>query len=55
VLCDDDARRATLAAATLERLGYFVADSGDHQPESPVLNRTVSLRDTWARIAKRGG
>ncbi len=38
----------------LERLGYFVADSGDHQPESPVLNRTVSLRDTWARIAKRG-
>ena len=39
----------------LERLGYFVADSEDHLPESPVLNRTVSLRDTWARIAKRGG
>ena len=38
----------------LERLGYFVADSGDHRPERPVLNRTVSLRDTWARIAKRG-
>ena len=38
----------------LERLGYFVADAGDHLPESPVLNRTVSLRDTWARIAKRG-
>ena len=37
----------------LERLGYFVADSEDHVPESPVLNRTVSLRDTWARIAKR--
>jgi len=39
----------------LERLGYFVADSGDHTSGSPVLNRTVSLRDTWARIARRGG
>ena len=37
----------------LERLGYFVADAADHTPEAPVLNRTVSLRDTWARIAKR--
>ncbi|MDE2971470.1 MAG: glutamine--tRNA ligase/YqeY domain fusion protein [Acidobacteriota bacterium] len=39
----------------LERLGYFVADFSDHVAESPVLNRTVSLRDTWARIAKRAG
>ena len=38
----------------LERLGYFVADSGEHLPERPVLNRTVSLRDAWARIVKRG-
>ncbi len=38
----------------LERLGYFVADAEDHVPESPVLNRTVSLRDTWARIMRRG-
>ena len=38
----------------LERLGYFVADTEDHRPKSPVLNRTVSLRDTWARIRKRG-
>ena len=33
-----------------ERLGYFCADSVDSTPEHLVLNRTVSLRDTWARI-----
>ncbi len=32
-----------------ERLGYFVADRYDHTSEMPVFNRTVSLRDTWAR------
>ncbi|MEE9321204.1 MAG: glutamine--tRNA ligase/YqeY domain fusion protein [Granulosicoccus sp.] len=32
-----------------ERLGYFVADRNDHQRTSPVFNRTVTLRDTWAR------
>jgi glutaminyl-tRNA synthetase len=32
-----------------ERLGYFVADRNDHQQSSPVFNRTVTLRDTWAR------
>jgi len=34
-----------------ERLGYFVADRVDHQPAKPVFNRTVTLRDTWARQA----
>ena len=34
-----------------ERLGYFVADRIDHQPAKPVFNRTVTLRDTWARQA----
>ena len=43
------------ARIQLERLGYFVADPVDHRADSPVLNRTVSLRDTWARIMKRGG
>ena len=43
------------ARIQLERLGYFVADAVDHRADSPVLNRTVSLRDTWARIAKRSG
>jgi glutaminyl-tRNA synthetase len=32
-----------------ERLGYFVADRVDHRPDAPVFNRTVTLRDTWAR------
>jgi glutaminyl-tRNA synthetase len=36
-----------------ERLGYFVADWKDHRPGSaPVFNRTVSLRDTWAKIER---
>ncbi|MBB5359008.1 glutaminyl-tRNA synthetase [Rhodanobacter sp. ANJX3] len=34
-----------------ERLGYFVADRVDHQPAKPVFNRTVTLRDSWARQA----
>ncbi|RDS85285.1 glutamine--tRNA ligase/YqeY domain fusion protein [Dyella psychrodurans] len=32
-----------------ERLGYFVADRIDHRAEAPVFNRTVTLRDTWAK------
>jgi glutaminyl-tRNA synthetase len=32
-----------------ERLGYFCADD-DARPGALVFNRTVSLRDTWARI-----
>ena len=35
-----------------ERLGYFVADRRDHCPEHPVFNRSVSLRDSWAKINK---
>jgi glutaminyl-tRNA synthetase len=37
-----------------ERLGYFCADSKDSKPGNPVFNRTVTLRDTWAKIEKRG-
>lgn len=37
-----------------ERLGYFCADP-DSRPGQPVFNRTVTLRDTWAKIEKRGG
>ena len=33
-----------------ERLGYFIADSEDSTPEHLVFNRTVTLRDTWARV-----
>ncbi len=35
-----------------ERLGYFFADPVDSMPDRPVFNRTVTLRDTWARIEK---
>jgi glutaminyl-tRNA synthetase len=35
-----------------ERLGYFCVDE-DSRPGALVFNRTVSLRDTWARIAQR--
>ena len=35
-----------------ERLGYFVADRVDHAPGKPVFNRTVTLRDSWAKAAK---
>ena len=37
-----------------ERIGYFAKDK-DSTPETPVFNRAVSLRDTWARIQRRGG
>jgi glutaminyl-tRNA synthetase len=36
-----------------ERLGYFCADP-DTAPGRPVFNRTVALKDTWAKIEKRG-
>ena len=32
-----------------ERLGYFVADRRDHKAGTPVFNRTVTLRDNWAK------
>ena len=35
-----------------ERVGYFVADWKDHRPGRPVFNRSVGLRDTWAKIEK---
>jgi glutaminyl-tRNA synthetase len=38
-----------------ERLGYFCADSVDSQPGKPVWNRTIELRDSWAKIEQRGG
>lgn len=35
-----------------ERTGYFCHDNPDSQPGRPVLNRIVTLRDSWARIEK---
>lgn len=35
-----------------ERLGYFCVDP-DSQPGKPVFNRTVALKDTWAKIEQK--
>jgi glutaminyl-tRNA synthetase len=35
-----------------ERLGYFCVDP-DSKPGRIVINRAVSLRDTWAKIEKK--
>ncbi len=40
-------------AFQFERQGYFVADSELHRADAPVFNRTVTLRDSWAKIAGR--
>jgi len=32
-----------------ERLGYFCVDTVDSRPGTPVFNRTVTLRDSWAK------
>jgi glutaminyl-tRNA synthetase len=37
-----------------ERLGYFCVDP-DSSPSAPVFNRTVTLKDTWAKIANKEG
>jgi glutaminyl-tRNA synthetase len=45
----------SLASAKLEdrfqfeRLGYFALDPKDSAPGKPVFNRTISLKDTWAK------
>ena len=35
-----------------ERTGYFCHDIVDSEPGRPVLNRIVTLRDSWAKIEK---
>jgi len=41
-----------LSRYQFERLGYFCADK-DSRPGKPVFNRTVALKDTWAKIENR--
>ena len=36
-----------------ERVGYFCLDSEDATTDKPVFNRTVSLRDSWAKLEKQ--
>jgi len=35
-------------------MGYFCADR-DSRPGFPVFNRSVTLRDTWAKVVKKEG
>jgi len=37
-----------------EREGYFCADQFEHSEEHLVFNRTVTLRDSWAKIEAKG-
>jgi len=41
-------------AVQFERLGYFTADESSTSAE-PIFNRTMTLRDTWAKVQKKGG
>jgi glutaminyl-tRNA synthetase len=40
-------------AVQFERLGYFCSDSEDHSAAAPVMNRIITLRDSWAKIEKQ--
>ena len=53
--CKVEQALADVTAGTrlqFERQGYFCADP-DSRPGAPVFNRTVTLKDTWAKIAAR--
>ncbi|MEO0326481.1 MAG: glutamine--tRNA ligase, partial [Myxococcota bacterium] len=49
------ARVAPETRVQFERLGYFVAERFDHTSERPVFNRTITLKDSWAKLAKKLG
>ncbi|MGI8602649.1 MAG: glutamine--tRNA ligase/YqeY domain fusion protein [Verrucomicrobiales bacterium] len=54
--CQAEAAVADMKAGErcqFERLGYFIADAKDSQPGAPVFNRTVTLKDTWAKMAAK--
>lgn len=47
------AEMAEGARVQFERVGYFCVDP-DSQAGKPVFNRSIGLRDSWAKIAKKG-
>jgi glutaminyl-tRNA synthetase len=49
VIAKDEAARSW----QFERLGYFFSDPVDSKPGKLVFNRTVSLKDSWAKQAKK--
>ena len=36
-----------------ERLGYFTADAVESTVENPSFHRTITLKDSWAKLAKK--
>ena len=57
VIADAKVEPAAAGAAAgtrfqFERVGYFCVDS-DSTPDKPVFNRTVTLKDSWAKIEKQ--
>jgi len=40
-------------AVQFERLGYFCTDAVEHSADNPVINRIVTLRDSWAKIERQ--
>ena len=44
---------APLSRYQFERLGYFCVDSVDSAKEKLVFNRTITLRDSWAKIEQK--
>jgi len=53
--CRLEASLATLGSDTpvqFERTGYFVTDSSDSSPDKLVVNRVITLRDSWAKLEK---
>ncbi len=54
--CKVEPSLATLAPEArvqFERLGYFCADRHDYRADHLVFNRTIGLRDSWAKIEKK--
>ena len=35
------------------RMGYFIADPIDSKPGAPIFNRTITLKDTWAKPVEK--
>src|ERR1051325_8743841 len=52
--CEPSLKGATLDLRyQFERLAYFALDK-DSAPDKPVFNRTITLKDTWAKEAQKG-
>jgi glutaminyl-tRNA synthetase len=61
ILVEDAVLEPTLAEAQsgeqfqFEREGYFCPDVVDSQPDRPVFNRIVTLRDSWSKVDRQDG